>query len=69
MTRDGTFEIKNGEITRPIKNLRFTQSVLEALSQVESIGSEIKLEKAWVGGNLVPALKIRDFEFTGATEF
>jgi len=69
MTRDGTFLIENGELARPVKNLRFTQSVLEALSRVEMIGREVKLEKAWVGGNLVPALKISAFEFTGATEF
>jgi len=69
MTRDGTFLIENGEIARPVRNLRFTQSVLEALSRVEMIGREAKLEKAWVGGNLVPALKINAFEFTGATEF
>ena len=69
MTRDGTFLIENGELARPVKNLRFTQSVLEALSRVEMIGREAKLEKAWVGGNLVPALKISAFEFTGATEF
>src|SRR5205823_592749 len=30
MTRDGTFLIENGEITQPIKNLRFTQNILEA---------------------------------------
>lgn len=69
MTRDGTFLIENGELVRPVKNLRFTQNILKALSQVEMIGRELKLEKAWVGGNLVPALKIRAFEFTGATEF
>jgi len=69
MTRDGTFLIENGELARPVKNLRFTQGILEALSCVEMIGREAKLEKAWVGGNLVPALKISAFEFTGATEF
>ena len=69
MTRDGTFLIENGELARPVKNLRFTQNILEALSRVEMIGREAKLEKAWVGGNLVPALKISAFEFTGATEF
>ncbi|HSJ57161.1 MAG TPA: TldD/PmbA family protein, partial [Anaerolineae bacterium] len=38
MTRDGTFLIENGEIAYPVKNLRFTQSYLEALNGVESIG-------------------------------
>jgi len=69
MTRDGTFLIENGELIRPVKNLRFTQSVLKALSNVEMIGKELKLEKGWTGGTMVPALKISAFEFTGATEF
>src|SRR5262249_54545766 len=40
MTRDGTFLIERGEIGPPIRNLRFTMSVLEALSSVERIGRE-----------------------------
>jgi predicted Zn-dependent protease len=71
MTRDGTFLIENGEIAYPVKNLRFTQSYLEALNQVESLGSETRLLTAM--GNIartsVPALKLGAFNFTGATEF
>lgn len=69
MTRDGTFLIERGEITRPLKNLRFTQSILEALSNVEMIGRETRLEKSGFGANRVPALKITRFTFTGVTEF
>jgi len=70
MTRDGTFLIEKGEITRPIKNLRFTQSILEALSSVEMIGKERKpLLSSHLGCGCVPALKVRDFTFTGVTEF
>jgi len=71
MTRDGTFLIEKGKITRPLKNFRFTQSILEAFSRAEMLGSELKLIKAgW--GNMalcVPAAKINEFQFTGATEF
>jgi predicted Zn-dependent protease len=69
MTRDGTFLIENGEITQPVKNLRFTQSYLEALNNVEAIGQTAKLQRGFLGGNLVPALKIAKFTFSGATEF
>jgi predicted Zn-dependent protease len=70
MTRDGTFLIEKGEITRPIKNLRFTQSILEALSSVEMIGKERKLLLSGsLGCGCVPALKIDNFTFTGVTEF
>jgi predicted Zn-dependent protease len=60
MTRDGTFVIENGKVARPVKNLRFTQSILGALSDVEMIGRDGQLtEYAYV-----PALKIDKFAFT-----
>ncbi len=71
MTRDGTFLIEDGQITRPLKNLRFTQSILEAFSRAEMIGSELKLIKAGWGSfaTCAPAAKIHEFQFTGTTEF
>ncbi len=69
MTRDGTFLIENGEISRPVHNLRFTQSVLEALCQVEAIGRDPMMLQDEVGGTRVPALRIGCFSFTSATEF
>ncbi len=68
MTRDGTFLIKNGEIKQGIKNLRFTQGILEALSHVEAISKETALKEGFFGVNRVPALKISKFNFTGMTE-
>lgn len=65
MTRDGTFLIEDGKLTKGVKNLRFTQSVLGALSAVEMIGSQPKLAE----GVMVPALKVGSFRFSGATEF
>lgn len=69
MTRDGVFLVENGEITYPVKNLRFTQSYVEALANVEAIGSETRLLKSEYGtyAKLVPALKIGEFNFTGVT--
>ncbi|HUT19185.1 MAG TPA: TldD/PmbA family protein [Anaerolineae bacterium] len=71
MTRDGTFLIEKGEIARPLKNLRFTQGILDALAQAEMLGAELKLIVAGWGGSAtcVPALKIHGFRFTGTTEF
>jgi len=65
MTRDGTFLIENGKLVRGVKNLRFTQSVLAALSEVELIGKRTRIAE----GSMVPALKVRRFRFSGATEF
>lgn len=72
MTRDGTFLIEKGKITAPVKNLRFTESALKTLSNVEMVGSEIRpVGWAWVlsGIACVPAIKTSGFRFTGVTEF
>ena len=71
MTRDGTFLIEKGQIIRPLKNLRFTQSILEAFSRAEMLGSKLKLVKSDWGNSAtcVPAAKLHEFQFTGMTEF
>ena len=69
MTRDGTFLIEHGELTRPVKNLRFTQGYVPALAGVEMIGQEARtLVGGFVGASRVPALKLREFNFTGTTQ-
>ena len=60
MTRDGTFLIEAGRIARPLRNLRFTQSIVEALSGVDLLGSEAEV----VGECTVPAVKLRRFRFS-----
>jgi PmbA protein len=69
MTRDGVFLIENGELSYPVKDLRFTQSYVEALANVESVGSEARLLMSESGGQAtrVPGLKISKFTFTGLT--
>ena len=75
MTRDGTFLIENGKVVKGIKNLRFTESIVEALKDVE-VGSPSQLigETSWYemrfpAGIITPPLKISKFTFTGKTEF
>ncbi len=68
MTRDGTFLIENGEISHPVKDLRFTQSYTGALAGVEAVGQESRLILNEVGfATKVPALKLSSFNFTGVT--
>ncbi len=67
MTRAGTFLIENGEVVGPVKNLRFTQSYLEALNQVEEISEETKIERSMFAANRVPSLKIDGFRFVSGT--
>ena len=69
MTKDGTFLVENGEVVGPVRNLRFTESIPDAFSRIEAIGAETRLVGAEYTGIScrVPALRIRDFTFTGAT--
>jgi len=70
MTRNGTFLIENGVVTRPIRNLRFTQSLVEALSRVSGIGGDARLAGALFGGHIVvPSVRVDGFHFTSQTEF
>lgn len=69
MTRDGTFLIERGEVVGPVKNLRFTQSVLESLSKVRMIGKETKFIVSDGAATVIPALLVEGFRFTGTTEF
>ncbi|HEX5370291.1 MAG TPA: TldD/PmbA family protein [Dehalococcoidia bacterium] len=68
MTRDGTFLIEDGRIVAPVQNLRFTQSYLEAMNNIEAIGRESKLLGSFGGASRVPALKINHWIFTGASD-
>ncbi len=68
MTRDGTFLVEGGRIVGPVKNLRFTQSYLSALAGTVAVGRERKTLKGFLGGVVVPALRIEGWTFTGATE-
>ncbi len=74
MTRDGTFLIEDGEIKNPIKNLRFTQSILKALSGVKAMSRERKICSAgsvygrrFVTGVVAPALQVEGFYFSGVS--
>lgn len=70
MTRDGTFWIENGQITGPVKNLRFTQSILGALSGVRAISRDTELlAEEFIGTTRVPAVSLDSFNFSSATTF
>ena len=68
MTKDGTFLIERGRITRPLLNFRFTQSVPEAFSDVRAASSTTRLLPGeFFGGYRVPAIRLGSFNFTGVT--
>jgi len=74
MTRDGTFLIEEGEIKGPIKNLRFTESVLRALSRVSAISKDRRTcsegtvySRRFITGVVAPAIKVDGFNFSGVS--
>jgi predicted Zn-dependent protease len=68
MTRDGTFLVEDGKISRGVRNLRFNQSILECLRQCE-FSREQKRTGSYHFSLVAPAVKIENFHFTSTTEF
>src|SRR5882724_1050013 len=69
MTRDGTFLIENGKITHGLRNFRFNQSLVEMLSKVEAMSEPVRACGEESFDMVVPAMKVRDFNFTEVTRF
>lgn len=65
MTREGTFLIERGQVSRPVHNLRFTEQFVDALSRLQGIGADGELH----GSVWTPALLIDGFAFTSETQF
>src|SRR5688572_9196129 len=64
LTRDGTFLIENGKITRPLKNFRWNESPLFMLNKIEELGRAERVE----AGRVVPSLRVRDWNFTSLSD-
>jgi len=68
MTRDGTFLVEDGKIVGPVRNLRYTMSYLDALAGISAVSAQRKTLKGFLGGVVVPAVRIDGWSFTGTTE-
>ncbi|MEM7305776.1 MAG: metallopeptidase TldD-related protein [Planctomycetota bacterium] len=70
MTRNGTFLIEGGELKGAVKNLRFTETLVGAMSRVAAVGAEREVAGALFDGEIVsPGLRIDGFRFTSTTDF
>jgi len=69
MTRDGTFLVENGRIKQGVRNFRFNQSLIHMLSNVEAMSVPQRSSGEESFDMVVPAMKIRDFNFTEVTKF
>ena len=72
LTRDGTFLIENGKISKAVKNLRFNESPVFMLNNLEKMGRPERVSASESGGAgtaiVVPPIKIRDFNFTSLSD-
>ena len=68
MTRDGTSLIENGAIKGGVRNLRFNQSIVEALGKIEVASEQIRTG-TYSYSLVTPAAKIEGFRFTSVTDF
>ncbi|HVX41573.1 MAG TPA: TldD/PmbA family protein [Gemmatimonadaceae bacterium] len=69
LTRDGTFLIEDGKITKAVKNLRFNESPLFMLNNLEELGRAVRVAGTEAGGDVVmPAIKVHDFNFTSLSD-
>jgi predicted Zn-dependent protease len=69
MTRDGTFLVEDGRIRQGIRNFRFNESLIHMLSNVEAMSLPVRASGEESFDMVVPAMKIRDFNFTEVTKF
>jgi len=69
MTRDGTFHVKDGRTAGGVRNFRFNQSLIHMLSNVEEMGTPVRASGEESFDMVVPAMKIREFNFTEVTKF
>jgi predicted Zn-dependent protease len=70
-TRDGTFLIEEGEVVARLPNLRWTQSMVEAFANIESLSGERRTIGTWYnpfGGTLAPVAKVRGWNISGKQE-
>lgn len=72
LTRNGTFLIEGGKVTAALKNLRFTQSFVEALAPgaVKAVGSDARFAGGEFGAGMVyaPSLHLASWNFTGGAQ-
>ena len=69
MTRDGTFLIENGRLQHGVRNFRFNQGLVHMLSSVEAMSAPVRTSGEESFDMVVPAMKVRDFNFTEVTKF
>jgi len=69
MTRDGTFLVENGKVRCGLRNFRFNESLIAMLSNVAGMSTPVRASGEESFDMVVPAMKVKEFNFTEATKF
>jgi PmbA protein len=69
MTRDGTFLVEGGKVVAGVRNFRFNVGLMEMLSNVEALSPTVRASGEETFDMVVPAMKVRGFNFTEVTRF
>ncbi len=69
MTRDGTFYVENGRVQCGVRNFRLNESLIHMLSNVETMSVPVRASGEESFDMVVPAMKVKDFNFTEVTKF
>jgi len=68
MTRDGTYLVENGKITKAVKNLRFNENLSSLFSRAEHLSKEVETINCWGLTITSPTMYVKDFTVTGQTD-
>jgi PmbA protein len=69
MTRDGTFYVEDGKVRYGVRNFRFNESLIQMLSNLDAMGTPVRASGEESFDMVVPAMKVREFNFTEVTKF
>jgi predicted Zn-dependent protease len=67
MSRDGLFEVRDGQVTGGVKNMRFNDSPLRVFANIAATGKPVPAGS--YGRGLVPPAKVEGFTFSSGTAF
>ncbi|MGB9666972.1 MAG: TldD/PmbA family protein [Candidatus Cryosericum sp.] len=68
-TRDGTYLIENGRRTRGVRNLRFTQGLVDMFAHTVEVSRNrsVLASPYGIGAMVLPGIRAREFQFTGVS--
>jgi predicted Zn-dependent protease len=72
LTRDGAYQVRNGEVVGAVSNFRFNDSPVEMLARVTDAGSTVRTLPRELGDYFprvaMPPLLVSDFNFSTVSQ-